>query len=219
MRFVIASILLLASVGAAAQTPPRMVSLDIWYEDTFKSYAEARGEDPEALALKIYWSRIVIPYWEAFRIFVAIRDVRYASINASTGSASSHLSAFREYLWYTAGYMSNPERAPGMSSLLTNRLYDSNVRGVAYIGTVCNPYLSYSVSSMRPNNMYGPPTYPHELGHNMGADHDPTSGDIMFAAVYENTLYGGFSPLSVQDIEARLATLPTGNQTDCVVDF
>jgi hypothetical protein len=219
MRFVLACILLLASVGVVAETPRRVVTLDIIYEDTFRNYAEQRGEDPKELALKIYWSRIVPAYWQAFRIFVKVRDVRYASINASTGSASSHLAAFREHLWYVDGYMSNPERAPGLSSMLTNRLYDGGVRGVAYMSTVCNPYLSYSISSIRPNDMSGPPTYPHELGHNLGADHDPVSGKIMFGAVYTGTLYNGFSALSVQDIEDRLATLPTGNQTDCVVEF
>jgi len=219
MKFVLACVLVLASVGAVADTPPRMVSLDVWYEDTFKSYAEQRGEDPEALALKVYWSRIVLPYWDAFRIFVAVRDVRYAQVNAADSSGSSHLSAFRDYLWYTEGYIANPERAPGLSTMFTNRLYADNVRGVAYLGTVCNPKYSYSVSSMRDTSMYGPPTVPHELGHNMGADHDQAPGNIMFAAVYTGSLYNGFSQSSIDAIDAELAPLPTVFQTDCVVNF
>jgi len=103
---------------------------------------------------------------------------------------------------------------------VTNRLYDSNVRGIAYIGTVCNGTLSYSVSSMKPNDMYGPPTFPHELGHNFGAEHDTSSGNIMFAAVYENTLYNGFSQKSIDEMNAELATLGTFYfQPNCIEDY
>jgi len=220
MRFIAAASLALVALAGFAQEPaPAKITLDIYYEDTFKTYADGKGIAPEDLIAKLYWSKVIIPYWQASRVLVDIRNIEYATINAATSSATSHLTALREYLWYDKGCLQDPSLCAGLNALVTNRFYDSNVRGVAYISTVCNGQLSYSVSSMRPNHLGGIPTFPHELGHNMGASHDPSSGYIMFAAVYENTLYGGFSPQSVQEFADERVLLPNAGQPDCFVEF
>lgn len=66
--------------------------------------------------------------------------------------------------------------------LITARSLDFNVLGLAYIEAVCPPsgFAAWGLSS-HSNSLLTPIVIAHEIGHNLGASHDPNSTGIMSA--------------------------------------
>lgn len=86
--------------------------------------------------------------------------------------------------------------------LITARSLDFNVLGLAYIEAVCPPsgFAAWGLSS-HSNSLLTPIVIAHEIGHNLGASHDPSSSGIMSArlGVPPPTTFSTFSRSQIGD--------------------
>ena len=89
----------------------------------------------------------------------------------STSDSSALLSQF--YNHWEANFRSG--HSYDVAHLWTGRDLDSSVVGVAYLGAVCQSF-SYGLSQRLGNAAYDIPLTAHEMGHNLGANHDSCSG-------------------------------------------
>jgi hypothetical protein len=70
-------------------------------------------------------------------------------------------------------------RTAGLAHLFTNREIDSNVIGIAWLGTLCNSYYGTGLSQdFTSDNKSLVLLTAHEIGHNFNAPHDNQSGSV-----------------------------------------
>jgi hypothetical protein len=66
--------------------------------------------------------------------------------------------------------------ASGLTHLMTGRMMDGNIVGIAYLGAVCNGDYSASLSQSSVSTTMGALIAAHELGHNFNSVHDGVPG-------------------------------------------
>jgi hypothetical protein len=102
-------------------------------------------------------------------------------------------------------------RARGLAHLMTGKDLDGSTAGIAYVGTVCEVKRGVSVSQRTYGTTISALIMAHELGHNLGAEHDGVdgtdcanvgSGFIMAPSV---TGYTTFSHCSIESMQAVLS--------------
>jgi hypothetical protein len=107
-------------------------------------------------------------------------------------------------------------RARGLAHLVTGKDLDGSTAGIAYVGTVCSADRGVSLSMSSYGTTISALVMAHELGHNLGANHDGEAatacagvggGFIMAPAI---SGFATFSSCSLGVIQQTLAT------ADCV---
>jgi hypothetical protein len=92
--------------------------------------------------------------------------------------------------------------------IFTGRDFDGSSAGVAWIGTACKDDVNIGMSQYVPNLTVFAMVFAHELGHNLGAHHDPYAPNAP-PTVMAPTLLGGsgnFSEQSKREIGGFLST-------------
>ncbi len=131
----------------------------------------------------------------------------------SRTSASPYSSATTsETLLTTFTNVASGLGASDIKHLVTGKNLEDNVIGLGYSscdgyipGTVCLCPEYGAALSQYINDAYEPIVMAHEMGHNLGADHDPSSSGIMAAAL-GSPLPTMFSNYSVQEISSFLSS-------------
>ncbi len=86
--------------------------------------------------------------------------------------------------------------------LFTGKNIDGSVIGIAYLSVICSaPSFSYGVTQDFGNSTYL--VFAHEIGHNLGANHDSSSANVMAPAVSSSNT--SFSTTSRNEIANHIA--------------
>jgi predicted Zn-dependent protease len=64
--------------------------------------------------------------------------------------------------------------------LFTGKDLDGATVGIAYVGVVCSTNVAYSLSQDLASDALMPLLVAHEVGHNLGANHDPDSSPVRY---------------------------------------
>lgn len=90
-------------------------------------------------------------------------------------NGSALLGAFRTFMTGGAG-STLPKGA--VTHLFSGKDFDGSVAGVAYVGTLCSTGYGYGVDQVRSASMVTAVIIAHEMGHNLGAEHDGEAGSV-----------------------------------------
>ncbi|KAM4636102.1 disintegrin and metalloproteinase domain-containing protein 9-like isoform 2-T2 [Discoglossus pictus] len=123
-------------------------------------------------------------------------------IDVNTGTAGDVLGRFSNWRDGTKGL-----QRTDISHLLIGRGSYGGVVGMAFVGTVCSPSLSSSISSFSPGST--PSSFAtvvaHELGHNLGMSHDDTRcSDASYVMYSADRGAKTFSSCSSDDFEGLI---------------
>ncbi|MCA8961148.1 MAG: hypothetical protein KDC38_11575 [Planctomycetes bacterium] len=91
--------------------------------------------------------------------------------------------------------------------LFTGKDLDGSTIGIAYTGAVCFTSFAYGLSQEYPSSLM-PLLVAHEIGHNLGASHDPSGSSpryIMYPSLGASNL-DEFSDTSIADVAAFVAS-------------
>ncbi|MEP6795458.1 MAG: PKD domain-containing protein [Saprospiraceae bacterium] len=92
-----------------------------------------------------------------------------------------------------------------VASLWTNRDFDSNIIGLAWVAAVCTSVRYNVLQDFTTDAQLLRVLQAHELGHNFGANHDaPNSGFIMAPSVTNTNTW---SPASISSVNSYIATV------------
>jgi hypothetical protein len=156
----------------ASYTPTvtRQVEISLIADTAFQ---QAEGTDPTAAML----ARLNIVegiFSEQIGLLILATDVRLipASNDPFTSTKpSTLLDQLSNYRAATAAV-----RARGLAHLMTGKDMDGTTAGIAYVKTVCDRERAVSVSQRSYGTTLSAIIMAHELGHNLGAEHDGESG-------------------------------------------
>ena len=131
------------------------------------------------------------------------------SADPYTFTNSSQLLVQFENYWETNVRPGHPS---DMVHLWTGKDLDSNVVGLAYLGTVCGNH-RYGLSQDLHDSSYDVPLSAHEIGHNFNANHDSCSGSdrfLMCPYVIQNaTAFSATSLSAINNFVASVSCLST----------
>jgi hypothetical protein len=92
-----------------------------------------------------------------------------------------------------------------LKHLFTGKDLDGSVIGIAYIGAVCAlPSLSYGITQSY-MDIVNPAIFAHELGHNFGAMHDPSSREGLMYPAISIPPAQRFSPVSLAEMNRHFS--------------
>lgn len=92
-----------------------------------------------------------------------------------------------------------------LKHLITGKEINGNIIGLSYVATVCfDPTFAVGFSQHF-NSLLTPIIMAHEMGHNLGADHDPTGQGVMQASLSPISPPSHFSNFSINQISNFLA--------------
>jgi hypothetical protein len=96
-----------------------------------------------------------------------------------------------------------------LKHLFTGKDLDGSTIGIAYIGATCAvPAMSYGVTQSF-MDVANPAIFAHELGHNLGANHDLSSQQGLMYPAISFPAAQEFSPISLEQISAHLTRYGT----------
>lgn len=123
--------------------------------------------------------------------------------NTASTAAGQVLEAFAD--WGSAGKFNT---AYNLGQLWTNRDFDGSTIGLAYLGTICGNSGYHILQDFTGDLSSLSVMTAHEIGHNLGADHDPAGSPfIMAPAVNSTTNWSDLSRLSVDTKLGSVACL------------
>lgn len=94
-------------------------------------------------------------------------------------------------------------------SVWTGKQTSGTTVGIAYVGTMCNQQYSKNVNKYFGSEVQRSVTIAHEIGHNLGFQHDTIFGHIMYPSVNTTST---FSQMSKDEFDTRIS----GTSYDCV---
>ncbi len=81
-----------------------------------------------------------------------------------------------------------------LAQFWTDRELDGSAVGMGYVGTACSSFRYHILQDFTANANMAMVTATHEIGHNLGANHNPTaSGDIMDAALNNSSSWSSYA--------------------------
>ncbi len=178
-----------------------------------RAFQEAEFNDPTAAML----ARLNIVegiFSEQVGLLLLATDIRLMPADADPFTKTKgtelleQLSAYREY--------TPAVRARGLAHLMTGKDLDGTTAGIAYVRTVCDAKRGVSLSQRSFGTTISALVMAHELGHNLGAEHDGepgttcagTSGGFIMAPSVSG--YSTFSQCSLDTMRPVIA------QASCV---
>ena len=155
-------------------------------------------------------------YSEQLGLLVIATDVRVLPADSDPLTATKGATLLQQLGTYRAA---TPEvRARGIAHLVTGKDLDGSTAGIAYVRTVCEVETGVSVSQDSYGTTISALIMAHELGHNLGAEHDGApdtpcagvgGGFIMAPAV---SGYATFSQCSIDSMR------PVIDTASCITD-
>jgi len=147
--------------------------------------------------------------------YIYIRTHEFASncstcdpaVWTNTTNSSTLLGNFRS--WGQGGGFGNT--AYDVAGLWTNRVFQSGVIGIAYVGGLCNSFKYHALMDWTSQNWGMRVMVAHELGHNFNCQHDGGSGFIMSPSVNNTTNWSSGSITTVNNFTA-------GNSGNCMTN-
>lgn len=147
--------------------------------------------------------------------YIYIRTHEFASNCSScdpsqwtnTTNSSTLLSNFRS--WGNGGGFGNT--AYDVAGLWTNRVFQSGVVGIAYVGGLCNSFKYHCLMDFSSQNWAMRVMVAHELGHNFNCQHDGGNGFIMSPSVNNTTNWSSGSISTINNFTA-------GNSGSCMTN-
>lgn len=153
---------------------------------------------------------------EQLGLLVLATDVRMLAADADPLTSTRGATLLDQLGAYRAA--TAEVRARGLAHLVTGKDLDGSTAGIAYVGTVCALETGVSVSQESYGTTISALIMAHELGHNLGAEHDGAPGTpcagvsggfIMAPAV---SGYATFSQCSLDRMR------PVVNSASCITD-
>ena len=111
---------------------------------------------------------------------------------STTTDAEALLSNFR--VWATG----NLDIPHDVASLWTNRDFDGTTVGIAYVGAMCGSFRYNCLQNFSSNATSLQVMVTHELGHNLDAEHDSSSGFIMSPQVSSTSTWSSLSKTVIE---------------------
>jgi hypothetical protein len=156
--------------GLYTPTVTRQVEISLIADTAFQ---QGEGSDPTAAML----ARLNIVegiFSEQIGLLILATDVRLMPAGSdpfTSTKPSTLLEQLSSYRSATAAV-----RARGLAHLMTGKDMDGTTAGIAYVKTVCDRERAVSVSQKSYGTTLSAIIMAHELGHNLGAEHDGESG-------------------------------------------
>lgn len=147
--------------------------------------------------------------------YIFIRTAEFASTCSTcdpsqwttTTNSSTLLVNFRN--WGQGGGFSGQDY--DVASLWTDRVFQSGVVGIAYVGGMCNSFRYNCLMDFSTQNWAMRVMVSHELGHNLNCQHDGSNGFIMSPSVNNTTTWSNTSKTTINNYTA-------GNQGSCMTN-
>jgi hypothetical protein len=193
----------------AEGTPGQLARVLTISTDADQEWYQRYGEQSNAVIAGIINSAEALFHKELGLRFRIVQQHVYADASPyNTTNPSKLLSLFAM----------NPENASNLSvspasfhsdvdlkHLFTGKDLDGSVIGIAYIGAVCAlPTLSYGITQSY-MDIVNPAIFAHELGHNFGAMHDPSSREGLMYPAISIPPAQGFSPVSLAEMNRHFS--------------
>ena len=147
---------------------------------------------------------------EQVGLLILATDVRLMPAGADPFTATKGSTLLEQLGAYRSA---TPEvRARGLAHLMTGKDLDGTTAGIAYVRTVCDVERGVSVSSRSYGTTISALIMAHELGHNLGAEHDGEAGTTCastgggFIMAPSVSGFATFSQCSLNTMEPVIAT-------------
>lgn len=147
--------------------------------------------------------------------YIFIRTAEFASTCSTcdpsqwttTTNSSTLLTNFRN--WGQGGGFNGQDY--DVASLWTDRVFQSGVVGIAYVGGMCNSFRYNCLMDFSSQDWAMRVMVSHELGHNLNCQHDGSNGFIMSPSVNNTTTWSATSKTTINNYTA-------GNQGSCMTN-
>ncbi|MCU0976531.1 MAG: M12 family metallo-peptidase [Steroidobacteraceae bacterium] len=166
-----------AAIGASSLAATRQMAIDVVGDHEFSQLSFAGGLTPEqAIAARMNIVDGIFSSQVGVKLVVESVTVFRDPADPFTGTLtpSALLEEFGRWRDST-----RPQRANGLSHLMTGRDLDGTTIGIAYIDALCMRRFGASLSQAASvSSTTATLVIAHELGHNFGAEHDGEGGSV-----------------------------------------
>lgn len=162
---------------------------------------------------------------EQLGLLILATDVRLTAAGADPFTSTKGATLLDQLASYRS---STPAvRARGIAHLVTGKDLDGTTAGIAYVGTVCSAERGVSLSMSSYGTTISALIMAHELGHNLGANHDGEAGTacasvgggfIMAPAVSGFATFSSCSLNVIQQTIEKAACITPAEFADVAID-